>query len=401
MKSKRSPLKILLLTVLFVLIIESAVMSLLYFFNCRNLFYYLLINPVILSVCTFIFIYCLIYSPLARFFNENDKKSKTTINELKLYSEIMKNMAEGVYLIGIDDGIIKYCNPKFEKIFGYNPGEMLNKNVALVNAPTDKSPEETAKNIMNIMNKTGEWHGEIQNIKKDGTFFWCNAYCSIIEHSEYGRAIVAVHTDISKIKKVEEELVRIAKETEKANKHAMYMLAVASEHRDTDTGNHIKRIGTMTEKIALELGIKQNEAKQMALDSLLHDLGKIGEADSILLKQEKLTREEFELIKEHTTIGAKIIGNDEWFKQAKEIALFHHEKWDGSGYPQGLKGEEIPLCARIVAIVDVFDASVSKRPYKKAWTMENTVEKIKRDSGKHFDPKVVEAFLSVVSKYEQ
>lgn len=123
---------------------------------------------------------------------------------LRLQAEIMVHMAEGVYLVGIDDAVIYYTNPKFEGMFGYEPGEMIGKHVSIVNAPTEKHPEETAKEIMGIIRKTGEWHGEVNNIKKDGTLFWCYANVSVFKHPEYGEVLVAIHTDITERKQAEE-----------------------------------------------------------------------------------------------------------------------------------------------------------------------------------------------------
>ncbi len=133
----------------------------------------------------------------------------TEANEdLRFQSEIMTNMAEGVYLVGEDDGIIVYTNPKFEKMFGYAPKEMIGKHVSIVNAPTDKNPKETAEEIMGILNKTGTWQGEVYNIKKDGTSFWCNANVSVFDHAKYGKVLVSVHTDIFERKQAEEMLLK-------------------------------------------------------------------------------------------------------------------------------------------------------------------------------------------------
>ncbi|KKL83129.1 hypothetical protein LCGC14_1977850, partial [marine sediment metagenome] len=128
-----------------------------------------------------------------------DRKKKE--EELRLQSEIIENMSEGVYLIKLDDGIIVFTNPAFEEMFGYNPGEIIGKNVAIVNAQTDKTPEDTREEIMGILKETGEWHGEVLNVKKDGTPFWCYANVSLFDHPEYGTVIVAVHTDITERKK--------------------------------------------------------------------------------------------------------------------------------------------------------------------------------------------------------
>jgi PAS domain S-box-containing protein len=130
--------------------------------------------------------------------------------EIRLQSEIMTNMSEGVYLIRLEDLIIVYANPRFEEMFGYDPGEMIGKYVAIVNTPSNKTPEETNYEIVGILKETGEWHGEILNIKKDGTLFWCYANVSLFDHPEYGKVIVSVHTDITERKKREEEIFDLA-----------------------------------------------------------------------------------------------------------------------------------------------------------------------------------------------
>ena len=140
---------------------------------------------------------------------------KREVEELRLRAEIMKNVAEGIYLIRLDDGIIVYANQKFEKMFGYNPGEMIGKEVSVVNAPTDKTPAERKDEIMDVLVKTGEWHGEVRNIKKDGTPFWCSANVSLADHPDYGRVIVSVHSDITEKKRTEEEAKRGAEQWQK------------------------------------------------------------------------------------------------------------------------------------------------------------------------------------------
>ncbi len=138
--------------------------------------------------------------------NITERKKKET--EIRLHSEIMTNLSEGVYLIRLDDGIIVFTNPRFEEMFGYDPDEMIGKDVAIVNAPTNKTPEGTKEEIMEILRETGEWHGEVKNIKKDGTHFWCYANVSLFDHPEYGRVFVSVHTDITERKKAEEKEIQ-------------------------------------------------------------------------------------------------------------------------------------------------------------------------------------------------
>ena len=185
------------------------------------------------------------------------------------------------------------------------------------------------------------------------------------------------------------------------NEGAFQMLAVAAEFKDSATGNHIKRLARQTTQTAIEMGIPPLEAAEFGQASMMHDIGKIGIPDSILMKPTKLTDDEFEVIKSHPGIGGNILQENMGFKLAREVSLSHHEKWNGTGYPLGLRGEEIPLAARIVAVVDVFDALISKRPYKKAWTIQEALTKIEQGSESHFDPKVVDAFLNLHSKRGQ
>ena len=185
-------------------------------------------------------------------------------------------------------------------------------------------------------------------------------------------------------------------EIEAVKRETIFSLCLAAELRDTDTGNHINRIQAYTELIARKCGMSEEEAEQLGLASTMHDLGKIGIPDHILLKPGKLSPLEFELMKQHTTIGAKALANSdsELLKVAHTVALSHHERWDGNGYPFKLGGMNIPLEARIVGLVDVFDALISSRPYKKAFPVDKAISIITEEKGKHFDPKLVDIFMS-------
>lgn len=185
-----------------------------------------------------------------------------------------------------------------------------------------------------------------------------------------------------------------------ANNHSIYMLAIASELKDQETGNHIHRIRHYTESLAIQLGDSLPGAQALGLAGMLHDLGKLGIPDNIIQKPGRLTPEEFATIKTHPELALRILGDNQWFETARQVAYCHHEKFNGSGYPQGLKGEEIPLPARIVAIADVFDALASDRPYKKAWPIEQATLEIQNCSGSHFDPQVVTAFLALIDSGE-
>jgi putative two-component system response regulator len=187
-------------------------------------------------------------------------------------------------------------------------------------------------------------------------------------------------------------------ELEETQIEILERLALAAEYRDDDTGEHTKRVGQMSAQIAQALGLSGREVELIRRAAPLHDVGKIAIPDSILLKPSKLTSQEFELMKTHTRLGAKMLsgGRFSLLQWAEEIALTHHERWDGTGYI-GLRGESIPMTGRIVTVADVFDALTNERPYKKAWSYDEAIEEIQRQSGRQFDPLVVEAFLQAVA----
>lgn len=172
-------------------------------------------------------------------------------------------------------------------------------------------------------------------------------------------------------------------------------LGRAAEYKDNETGLHVIRMSHFSRLIALEAGMGDAWADTLLNAAPMHDVGKIGIPDAILQKPGKLDAAEWAVMQSHAEIGAEIIGADgsELLNMAREVALSHHEKWDGSGYPRGLQGEAIPIAARIVALADVFDALTSERPYKKAWSVDDAIALIRDQSGHHFDPRLVDAFL--------
>lgn len=187
---------------------------------------------------------------------------------------------------------------------------------------------------------------------------------------------------------------------EESQIEVLHRLAQAAELRDDDTGQHTHRVGDLAAGLAQQLGLDANQVELIRLAAPLHDVGKIGISDTILLKPGRLTSEEFETMKRHAVIGGALLsaGQSAFVRTAEIIALTHHEKFDGSGYPNGLAGEDIPIEGRILAIVDVFDALTHERPYKSAWSVEEALAEIKNQSGRHFDPRVVEAFLVLMAQ---
>ncbi len=194
---------------------------------------------------------------------------------------------------------------------------------------------------------------------------------------------------------LEEMVARRTQELQQTQLQIVQRLGMAAEYRDEETGNHILRMSHISMVLAKAAGWCQQNCELILHASSMHDVGKIGIPDSILLKPGKLDADEWEIMKTHTTIGAELLAGDEsdLMRMAHEIALSHHERWDGSGYPYGLAGDVIPKTGRITALADVFDALTSSRPYKKPWSVEDTVNLIKDNSGKHFDPELVTVFL--------
>ena len=189
-----------------------------------------------------------------------------------------------------------------------------------------------------------------------------------------------------------------ANELKETRMHIIQRLGRAAEYKDNETGFHVLRMSHYSKLIAMAAGLDESSQETLLNAAPMHDIGKIGTPDYILLKPIKLDDDEWEIMKKHANVGADIIGEHDsaLLKMARSIALTHHEKWDGSGYPQGLKGEEIPLAGRIVAIADVFDALTSARPYKKAWPVEEAVAYINSAAGSHFDPELIECFNNVL-----
>jgi putative nucleotidyltransferase with HDIG domain len=181
-----------------------------------------------------------------------------------------------------------------------------------------------------------------------------------------------------------------------AEKDAVLILARAAEAKDEDTGEHVARVGELTAALAERIGMPEAEVEDIRYAAMLHDVGKLHVPDRILLKPGPLLPDEWELMRQHTVWGAKIMGSSSAFETARVIARWHHEDWDGAGYPDGLRRDAIPLVARIVRLADVFDALRSDRPYKPAWEVERCLEEIRRNAGRQFVPDLVPTFISIV-----
>ncbi|NTW03400.1 MAG: response regulator [Oscillochloris sp.] len=190
------------------------------------------------------------------------------------------------------------------------------------------------------------------------------------------------------------------RDLDEAQMEVIGRLAQAVEYRDEDTGQHTLRVGRISAMIARVLGLDDDQVELIRRAAPLHDVGKIAIPDQILLKPGKLTHEEMEHMKQHTSIGARLLAGSrlELLQVAHEIALYHHERWDGNGYPHGVKGAAIPICARIVAVADAFDALTHERPYKDAWSINRAVEELRFHQGTRYDPQIIDALVQVLEQ---
>lgn len=199
---------------------------------------------------------------------------------------------------------------------------------------------------------------------------------------------------------LEQKVRQRTRQLEEAQIEILERLAAVGEYREDTTGQHTQRVGHAVALIAEALGLPDHQVQLIRRAAPLHDVGKIGISDQILLKPGKLTADEFEVMKTHTTIGAKMLSGSRFplLQLAERIALTHHERWDGRGYPQGLRGAAIPVAGQIVAIADVFDGLIRERPYKRAWSVDEALAEIERQKGRQFSPRCVWAFLEIAPR---
>lgn len=306
------------------------------------------------------------------------------------------------------DGYFLRVNPAFERLLGYRASELVSRPFLDFVHPDDRAATvaaaamqiEAGRPVLNFQNRYRT---------KDGSYRWLE-WTS--RPDKQARHMIAVARDVTERHQLEErdrnhqklleqavrertqELRERTAELEEAWHDTLRRLALAAEHRDNETRAHTERVGHTAALIATQLGLTASDAAMIGEAAILHDVGKVGVSDTVLFKEGPLDPVEVQQIHEHTRVGADILSGStsDVLHTAEEIAANHHEWWDGTGYPAGLVGNEIPLTARIVAVADVFDALTHERPYKQAWSVEEAVEEIRRLSGSQFDPQVVEAF---------
>ena len=344
---------------------------------------------------------------------ESLDRAVSSKNELEgNLSVVVESVLDGLITIDASGTILSF-NAAAEQMFGYERSEVIGRNVSLL-MPDPYHAEHDG--YLRRFEETGDAHvigigREAAGRRKDGSMFPLDlAVSETVVDTE--RVFVGIVRDITERKQAEDrdrhyrqtlewtvrdrtrELQEQRAELEEARLDTLRRLAMAGEYHDEDTYEHTERVGASAALIAQAYGSRRDYVELIRLAAPLHDLGKLAVSDEILLKQGPLTDEEWETVRRHPAVGAAILAGStsEVLQLAEEIARSHHEWWDGSGYPEGLRGADIPLSGRIVTLADTFDALTHDRPYKPAWTVPDAVAEIARLSGTRFDPAIVDAF---------
>ncbi len=313
---------------------------------------------------------------------------KNLASSIKLSKEYEKAINESNILSRSNlNGEITYVNKRFTQVSGYSKEELIGKNHNIVRHPD--TPNTIFKQMWYRLKKGRIFSGIIKNKAKDGTPYWVDTTIVPIKNEkdeivEY----MAIRHNLT-------ELFNLHKEIESTQKDVVYKMGEIGETRSKETGNHVKRVAEYSKLLAKLYGLNKHQQEILFTASPMHDIGKVGIPDEILKKPGKLTAEEFEIMKEHAEIGYSVLSGSkrEVLQAAATVSYEHHEKWNGKGYPRGLKGEEIHIYGRITAIADVFDALGSDRVYKKAWADEKIFSLFLEEKGEQFDPKLVDLFL--------
>lgn len=317
--------------------------------------------------------------------NITNKTFKEVVNLSKEYE---KALDAGTIISRTDtQGNIVYANDRFYEITGYGRDEVIGKTHRII------KHEETTDRLYRQMWETitagRTWSGTLKNRRKDGSEYVVKSVIYPIKNNDgHNLEYMAIRSDIT-------EVVLLHQEIEKTQREVIYKMGEIGETRSRETGEHVKRVAAYSYLLAKLAGLSEDDADLLKNASPMHDIGKVGIADAILLKPGKLNDDEFLTIQEHTTIGHNILKDSDrrLLQTAAIVAHEHHEKYDGSGYPRGLKEEEIHIFGRITAIVDVFDALAHDRVYKKAWPLEKIRALISQERARHFDPRLADLFL--------
>lgn len=295
------------------------------------------------------------------------------------------------------DGRMVYVSPACKTILGYTPEEMTGTICFdFIHAEDVNQVREIFKDTPAPVDKT--FTVAYRALRKDGKFVWLETSARAIHDAATGQIseVQSASRDITERKRAEEELKLAHNHLQEAYEMTIEGWVRALDLRDRETEGHTQRVTELALVVASKLGFTEEELAHIRRGALLHDMGKIAISDEILQKPGPLNETEWEKMRQHPIYAYEMLSPIAYLHPALEIPFYHHERWNGSGYPHGLKGEQIPLAARLFAIVDVWDALCSDRPYRKKLPREHVVEYLRHNAGTLFDPKLVEVFLSVV-----
>ena len=324
--------------------------------------------------------------------------SQNNFQEVMNLSKLYENAIEksNIILRLNTNKIITYANEKFYKISGFTKEELVGKNYYYIRNVSSNDDSYILK-MWEELSNGNIWKGQISNIFKDGkTHHFIAIVVPIINLNGEIIEYMSIRKEITEVIKLHEEL-------EDTQREIIYKMGEIGESRSNETGNHVKRVANYSKLLATLYGLNEKECDILFTASPMHDIGKVGIPDAILNKAGKLDDDEWKIMRKHCVIGYNILKNSkrEILKAAAIVAMEHHEKWDGTGYPRKIKEKEIHIYGRITAIADVFDALGSDRCYKKAWEDEEIFELLKEQKGKHFDPELIDLFFENIDKFKE
>ncbi|MFC1833992.1 HD domain-containing phosphohydrolase [Thermodesulfobacteriota bacterium] len=351
----------------------------------------------------------------------SDANSKKDIAEIVDTRDFLQGILDSSTLVSVMltdfDQNVLFWNRGAENIFGYSPEEMVGSKVTKLYPPGGQATEIVEQLRHMVKAKAGAVHGKMEQLTKDGrTLTMSLAVSPMVDPAGEVRGILGMGLDVTHEVEQQREILRLLEQVKKTQDVAVFTLAKLAECRDEETGAHLLRIQLYCRMLCDRLAAMEGHAEiitpefveDLVQSSVLHDIGKVGIPDSILLSDGPLTTEQFEIMKTHTLIGGEALeesvrklGQKSFLSMGKDVAYYHHEKWNGSGYPHGLAGEDIPIAARIVSVADVYDAVTSKRRYKPAFTHEESAKILLEGKGSHFDPVLIDIFLEAEDEFRK
>ena len=324
--------------------------------------------------------------------------------------------AISIILTDFDQNVL-FWNRGAENIFGYAAEEMIGSKITRLYQEDGVTAKTVEMLRQQILQKGGMLRAQVRQLAKDGRELIISlAISPMIDAGGTVRGILGIGQDVTEEARLHEELLKSYKRMQRIQRSSIFALARLAEFRDEETGQHLKRMQDYCRILSCRVRLNKKYSEVMTeqfiddliQSSLLHDIGKVWLPDSILFKQGKFNREEYDIMKRHCAYGAQALEEaadeteqDSFLAMGRDIAYYHHERWDGTGYPSGLSGEEIPLSARIVAITDVYDALTTERRYKRAYTHEEACSLIVESKGHQFDPDLVDAFIEVEEEFRK